>query len=744
MLPIAPPAPADRPQLTVRNFDRERHAELQRRQAGLRRLVDVPKCQHRRRREYLEQLPQRWLRWYLAHIFTRPFTEQQQVMIDALVAAIQYGGDQALAASRGEGKTTNCECVLLWAILTGKAHFAVLFSATGTDAEESLSTWRELFTDGRAHRLQADYPEVCTPLLALEDTPQRAHGMQVRGFRHDNGEAYGPVGCKFTWSGRKVTLPRVPGSPSRGAIFATRGLDAAVRGLKVGQLRPDVAVIDDPDTEETVNNPEQAKKLVRKIDRTIAGLAPQDRSMARVMLTTLQKAECVSAWYTDPKEKPTWKGRRFRFMVRPPERQDLWEEYVQLRQTAMELFATGEGDDEHAREAHRFYLENRDEMDRGAQVANAWRFNGITLDDGSQAEVSAIQHYYNQVARIGPEAVATEYDNSPPPEAAPQESGITAYRVQTQVSGYARRVVPPGCALITAAIDVRKIALHWVARAWEVNGTGYQVDYGVHEVRGTVLGSDEGVDLAIRRAILEKMDDWRSNPYCTEDGAPVPIRLVLVDAGWRTEAVYLACLNWGLGIAPAMGFGKSAGCAKPNFSDAQTSSKSRRAGDGWFYSRRTHDGRGLWLACLDADRWKAWEHDRWMTDPGRVGAVTNWGSIFDPQNRTHRKRHFAFSKHITAEVEVEEIVDGMLKRYWLAKSDNNHWLDASYMADAAANICGVKLTRPTRPQHPQPRPAAAHAPAAATTTEDQPPAEGLRPGRVSGGPRPGASGRNRW
>lgn len=36
------------------------------------------------------------------------------------------------------------------------------------------------------------------------------------------------------------------------------------------------------------------------------------------------------------------------------------------------------------------------------------------LPDGTRMEESALQHYYNEVARIGPEAVATEYDNDPP------------------------------------------------------------------------------------------------------------------------------------------------------------------------------------------------------------------------------------------------------------------------------------------------------------------------------------------
>ena len=54
-----------------------------------------------------------------------------------------------------------------------------------------------------------------------------------------------------------------------------------------------------------------------------------------------------------------------------------------------------------------------------------------------------------------------------------------------------------------------------------------------------------------------------------------------------------------------------------------------------------------------------------------------------------QKGHFSYSKHITAEIEIEE--NG--KRSFRVKSTTNHYLDASYMADVAGNICGVSLMK---------------------------------------------------
>ena len=666
---------------------RERDAQRKRNASQASRTVEIPKPKDSRRRKRLEKNIFKWLRFYFSDIFTYEFTSQQRQMIQAIADAIEFGGDQSLAASRGEGKSTTAECVVSFCIVTGKAKFAVLFSATGADAEHSLEAIKDRLETN--DRLLDDYPEVCVPLRALENTPNRAHYQLVKV----NGDE--PVPSRFSWCGREIVMPHVPGSPCAGSIIATRGLDAAVRGLKIGNQRPDLAVIDDPDTDETVNSEEQAGKLERKIDRSIAGLAGQKRHIARVMLTTIQRPNCVSAWFTDPERKPTWKGKRFRFLVNPPDRQDLWDEYIQMRATDLQAVdADGKHTDPHGRRSHSWYLANRKVMDAGAVVANKNRFNEQRLPDGSQMEVSALQRYYNEVARIGLEAVQTEFDNNPPAEMGPIESGITTARIIKQVSGYAWRIIPPGCVLITHGIDVGKRLLHWVVRAWDANGSGYVIDYGVHDVHGTTYGSDAGLDVALNLAIQGRMDVFRDTVYTWPDESPAELdRFTLVDAGFRTDTVYATCKQIGVGIAPVMGFGSSSGCTKPNFSQSQRNTKDKKPGDGWFMSRQAK----TWLVCADADRWKAWEHDRWMTDPMQPGSMQLWGTRGDRPDRlsSDQKQHYPYAHHITNEVEVEEVIKGVLKRFWKPKSDNTHWFDASYYSNVAANMKGIRVGSPS-------------------------------------------------
>jgi phage terminase large subunit GpA-like protein len=377
-------------------------------------------------------------------------------------------------------------------------------------------------------------------------------------------------------------------------------------------------------------------------------------------------------------------------MVTPPERVDLWDQYIAMRQADFQLRDTeGNNLDPWARRSHQFYLDNRDAMDAGAVVSNPNRFENETLLDGSMKEVSAIQHYYNLVAKLGPEVVATEYDNDPPATDEADTDTLTALQIQRKVNGYDRGIIPPQCELVTIGVDVRKTQLHWTARAWDAHGSGHTIYYGIHDVIGTIRGSDDGLDVGIHNAILSLVEKIRRNPFCKPDGEIIDASLILIDAGYRTDAVYGACHKCGVGVMPIMGFGRSSGCTQANFSEAQRATVDKRPGDGWFLSRK---GR-LWLVCADADRWKAWEHDRWRTDADRPGSMQVWGrpsadaSVLSDDETAHQ----SYAKHIVSEQEIEELHKGSLRRRWKAKGSNNHWLDSSYYASVAMSIRGLRI-----------------------------------------------------
>lgn len=673
---------------------RDRDVARKREDANLSRIVVIPALSAERRleRERLEADDCAWLRFFFPVLFWYEWQPQQREMIEAIRHAIVKGDDQALAASRGEGKTKIAERLLLKYSLQGAIKLSVLFAATGSGAEDSLDAIKGEIEEN--DKLAEFYPEVCVPVRALENTPNRAHYQQVSGDRHDNGKPYEAANSKFSWCGQQIVFPVVPGSPSAGAIIATRGLDAAVRGLNKRNRRVDVAIIDDPDTEDSARSEDQAAKLMARIDRAIGGLGGQQRGVGRVVITTLQSRIAVSFQLTDAAQKPSMKGRRFRFMLQRPERMDLWEQYIQLRKEDWHNERNGEPTT-HARE---LYEANRAAMDAGAIVANPYRHYPDQL--------SAIQFYFDEWARKNEGYVLTELDNDPPEDEGISESGINPRLVQMQVAtrptpeiidgelrnGYVRGEIPPGCTVLVHGVDVGKWWLHWVVRAFKPDGTGYTIDYGRQNVYDTKFKSEEGLDRAIRREILRRVAEFRDMAYSQQ----IRESLTLVDSGYRTEAVYAACLEAGLGVMPIKGIGMSAGTAeRGRFVDVMKRTRDKQPiCDGVFYSTVREPGQPTFkLVCASADQWKAWEHDRWMTAQDKPGCMFVYGEKSQDGKTltTDQREHGHYAHHICAEVEVEDVVKGGLVRKWKSKNKENHWLDASYYADVAAAIKGVRV-----------------------------------------------------
>ena len=115
----------------VKLTERERDAQRKRETRAKAKTVEIPACANRRRRNRLEKDDAAWLRWYFPDLFWYAFTEQQTAMIKAVSRAIDDGGDDAEAASRGEGKSTIGERLSIKKTLQGKLKFVLLCHANG-------------------------------------------------------------------------------------------------------------------------------------------------------------------------------------------------------------------------------------------------------------------------------------------------------------------------------------------------------------------------------------------------------------------------------------------------------------------------------------------------------------------------------------------------------------------------------------------------------------------------------------
>lgn len=610
-----------------------------------------------------------FLQTYFPETFDQPWTENRREMVHAIFEALETRTAQAIAAPRGEGKSTITQCVLAYCICKGLIRFAVLVAATQTHAAELLENLKAHFE--RNELMLEDFPEICVPARDVATAPQRAGAQTVRG-RLTNIE----------WSSESVIFPDVPGSPASGIIVKSRGITSSLRGLNVYGVRPDLVVIDDPDDEESAESDAKTIKRVKKINRSIRGLGTS-RGLGRVMLCTLINRVCVAAQYTDREINPAWHGRRYKAIEEMPERIDLWDDYIDFWRE------DNENGDKRARRAHAFYLENRSEMDRGAVVSNPHRFDPSLLGDGTQIEASALQACYNIIAESGWDDFATEYQNDPPSKEQDDENKLTEFKVRGthpdyvgRCNGMDRGLVPDDTVALTAAVDVQKRTLYFEVVAWRADGRRHVVDYGAFG--DTSIADRAGPSASVQANLRELFEHWTENPYC-DSSEVVPFNCVLVDSGYETEAVCECVTLFGKPWRASMG--------DPKYRHPQSTTKDKRPsrnGDRWYDSRQPH---GL-VVNMDVDDWKHKSHNSWTVQPqgDPVGCVTLFGE--------NPKDHTEFGQQVCAEEWVEEFTEGKgVKRGWHQMRRDNHYLDCDAYNMVAGSICGVfaKQRTQTRP-----------------------------------------------
>lgn len=667
------------------------------------RELTIPDCANPDRRAACEADDVLWLRTYCPSVFYNPFTPHQMRIIADCGEALRYGTSKCKAAPRGDGKSSIVKYLAEKYALTRMVKFPLIIAATSKKAGDTLdSIKRHMASGGRYDKqtmtfipttpLGEDYPLECAVAAYVNPWPSRARNVLANDGREVHVE----------WGPEHIIFPTWSDIEPLGPIAMALGITSDnIQGCNIYDQRPDFVMLDDLDSRDSLAAEDGAiaAKIEDAIEKTIGGLAGQSRKLGQFYLCTITSRDAAAYKYSDPLQKPAWSGERIPAILKWPTQSGMWEQYQQMRQYGQSATdSDGKPIDPFGRKAFAFYRDNREAMDEGAELANPYNFIETRLPDGTPTHLSALQKCYDFIADKGLEAFLTEYQNDPPATDESDVDTLTALQIQRKVNGYDRGVIPPQCELVTVGVDVRKTQLHWTARAWDRHGSGHTIHYGIHDVIGTVRGSDDGLDVAIHNAIIALVDKIRRNPFCKPDGEIIDASLILIDAGYRTDAVYGACHKCGVGVMPIMGFGKSSGCTQANFSEAQRATVDKRPGDGWFLSRK---GR-MWLVCADADRWKAWEHDRWRTDADKPGSMQIWGRPSQDQTvlSDDETAHQSYARHIVSETEIEEMHKGSLRRKWKAKGSNNHWLDASYYASVAMSIRGLRIqeSAPTKTQ----------------------------------------------
>ena len=637
--------------------ERDRDASRKRAERSESCRIEIPPCVNMARRLEALENPKLFLRTYIGDRYALPFGPHHDFIIDSIVSRARNGGRQAVAAPRGCGKSELVKGLLVYLTLAELIRFPLAVAATSILARRLFRDFRNKFATNKL--LYEDFPEVCHPVKCLEGAPQRA------ARQHIDGEL-----TNIVWtSSDYVRFPDVPRSPFGGVKMAYFGLDAAFRGVNIDGDRPDFVLIDDPETAESAKSELQVGDREETLDKDIAGLSGQGSSLAIVTLTTVQNASCLSFKLTDRKLKPSHNGVRFGMVRKWPDRMDLWEEYIVTRR------ANQEAGDEHARGAVAFYLENRADMDSGVEMLVDY-FVEVQVD-GVQLVHSAIQQAFNKIADTSLSAYKSEYQNDPDPDEQPDTVGLTAGKVASRISGLLQGDRHPDTEFVTVGLDIGKYYSHWVKVGWHGNAIGNVVDYGVMETPGMMTADSKRAVIA---ALLPALLQWRIDLL-----AGSPTDFCLIDSGDYTDAIYEFVRQ--VNGAP---FAASKGWASGRFHQPKERTKDKIPFQECYASHLPTER--LWLYNVNTEHWKQWVHERFATETLDENHLENAGtlSLFSAPN--DRRRHLSFSQHIVSEERRDVFVPGKgIQRTWKVVNRNNHYLDATALACAAAGCLGVRV-----------------------------------------------------
>lgn len=630
-------------------------------------------------------------RTYFAGRFPLPFGPDHLDLIGDLQRVITEGGQQAEAHPRGSGKTTICEVAAVWAILNGYRSFVVLIGASEDAANELLQNIKAEVESNDL--LAADYPEACYPVARLEGIHNRAKGQRLDGKP-----------TRIEWKDKRVILPTVPGAKCSGATVKVAGITGRIRGSSrmIGgrKVRPDLVIIDDPQTDESARSPIQNDTRERILSGAVLGLAGPTQRIAAIVPCTVIRPGDMADRILDRGRHPEWHGRRCRLLRSMPGRLDLWDQYAELLRDGLRK------DPPDRAAATAFYAAHRAEMDRGAEASWPARHDPDQL--------SALQ-YAMDLYLIDPLTFWAEFQNEPRDESGAEGAEpIDPFAAAEKLNRTPRGHVPPDCGVLTAGIDLQEEILFWAVCGWSQDFRGAVVDYGTYPQQpvsrftasdpnpslSTLPGNKErplearvygGLE-AIARTVLAR--DWPR-----EGGGP-PLRVTRagVDTGHLSDTVHQWCRQTAAAAVVMPTKGVFIGATKTPVSEWKKA-KGDLSGPGW---RIKAAGSPLGRPCLvDTNHWKSFLAERVRSDMGAPGSFTLFG--------TSPAAHATFCDHLAAEYPVRATADGRTVDEWQLRPGrpDNHWFDCAVYAAAAASREGCRWSAAAAAGEPDHRPAPA-------------------------------------
>lgn len=265
---------------------------------------------------------------YLQKSFQLPPSRMHLELAAALEDMVTARGARAAwAAPRGHAKSTLVTLAyVLWCICYGKESYIIIWSSSEQRANELLQHVKEQLETNED--LRTDFPEL-NPLL---------HGRQVKPYRQN-----------------LITVGMA--SPVRVASY---GVQKAARGTRSGANRPGLIILDDIESEEGCESPDQRDKLKRWFKKTILNMG--DKRTNVILLGTIIHYDSLLADYTTGRS-PGWDARTFRAVEKWSDHEDLWKKW-QAVYSGYDTWNRGRGKDA----AAAYFKRHRKKMLAGTKV----------------------------------------------------------------------------------------------------------------------------------------------------------------------------------------------------------------------------------------------------------------------------------------------------------------------------------------------------------------------------------------
>lgn len=254
-------------------------------------------------------------RYYLPHYFNLPLAPMHWELggdIEQMMEGVE-GQAEVITWPRGFGKsTTVCVGLILWCICWEKKHYVILIKDSFDQAKLELRS--------------------------------------VKGELENNEEITEDFGSLqgTKWDAGQIVT-------SNDVMIEVLGMGMKIRGRRHGQYRPDLIIVDDPESLDTVDSPTQRSKSKRKFHRSV--MKAGGPGMDIFAIGTKLHTDCLIASLI---KTPVFRAREYRAIYEEAERQDLWEQWKKLY--------VNRADPDRQLNARAFFEAREAEMLRGSRV----------------------------------------------------------------------------------------------------------------------------------------------------------------------------------------------------------------------------------------------------------------------------------------------------------------------------------------------------------------------------------------